>query len=449
MSTTDLKAGVPSGPAARGAAFSLKPFEILARVSLLLATLAGFGLGLLLMMPVAFRLPVSLPWLPLVQVHGQVQVLGFVTLFIFAVSTVLFPRFLNAPLASPRQAVAGGLVLASGVLLRALAQPLEPSAPRAAVLLLSGVLELAGPLVFATVLHRSRRASVQPFALWQLPVGIGFGSLMLGLLLNLWAVWRLAVEGLGTVPLGLDEAIVYAEVNGFIVSVGLAVSLRIFPQFLILRPPRLDALPWLLALYGASVLLTVGGWLVLELRPDDRPAAAMVRALGGALGLLALVGFVLALRLYEPAARESGRPHITNPTRLWFRLAYAWLLGSLLLHTAFSVREALGGPFASFTELSAARHALTMGFLVVLVVGMAARILPGYSGWAIRHPRVVWQMIGLLLAGAALRVGGELLGGYGGFFGPVTGIGGVVATAGFLTFAASLWPALGHLPSTE
>lgn len=448
MSTT--LAGRPGGSsAARAAAFSLKPFEILARTSLILATLAGFGLGLLLMMPVAFRLPVVLPWLPLVQVHGQVQVLGFVTLFIFAVSTVLFPRFLNAPLWSPRLAVAGGLLLAAGVLLRAVAQPLPPSAPRAAALLLSGALELAGPLVFAGTLHRSRRASVQPFALWQLPVGIGFAALLFGLLLNLWAVWRLALDGLSTVPLGLDEAIVYAQVNGFIVSVGLAVSLRIFPQFLILRPPRLAALPWLLVLYGLSVLLTVGGWLALELQPDNRPLAASARAAGGVLGLAALTGFVLALRLYEPAARDSGRPHITNPTRLWFRLAYAWLLGSLLLHTALGLREALGGPFASFTELSAARHALTMGFLVVLVVGMAARILPGYSGWAIRHPRLLWQMIGLLLTGAALRVGGELLGGYGGFFGPITGLGGVIATAGFLTFAASLWPALGHLPSSE
>ena len=430
----------------RAASFSLRPFELLARTSLALGTLAGFGLGLLLILPVAFRLPLELPWLPLVQVHGQVQVLGFAGLFIFAVGTVIFPRFLNAPRWDARRAQLGGLLLAAGLVLRALAQPLEPSAIRSVALLASGLLELAGPLLFAGALIRTCRASVQPFGAWQLALGIGFISLMLGLLLNLWAVLRLAVEGLSIVPLGLDEAIVYLEVRGFVVGVGLAVSLKVFPQFLILRPPRAGAFRYLLAGYAAGLLLTALAWLLLELEPAARPLGATLKAAGDILTLLTLVGFVLALRLYEPAARESGRPHITNPTRLWFRLAYGWLLGSTLLHAALSLREALGGPAASFTELSAARHALTMGFLVVLLVGMASRILPGYSGWALKRPRFLWWTIGLLLAGAALRVGGELAGGYGGIFGPITGLGGTLGVAGFVLFAATLWPALGHLP---
>jgi hypothetical protein len=49
------------------------------------------------------------------------------------------------------------------------------------------------------------------------------------------------------------------------------------------------------------------------------------------------------LRLYEPAARESGRPCITNPTHLWIRLAYAWLLASTALHAQLGIREGLGG----------------------------------------------------------------------------------------------------------
>ena len=434
-------------PSHHQAAFSLKPFETLARASLVLGTLAGFSLGLLLLLLVAFRLPLDLPWLPLAQVHGQVQTLGFAGLFIFAVGTVIFPRFLAAPDWDARQAELGGLLLAAGVALRAATQPLDSSAARSVGLLLSGLLELAGPLLFAGALVRGCRRSVQPFGVWQLALGIGFGSLMLALLLNLWAVLRLALDGASIVPPALDEAIVYLEVRGFIVGVGLAVSLRIFPQFLLLRPARATAFAWLLPSYAVGIVMTELGWLTLELWPTERLPAAAARATGDTLALLALVGFVLALRLYEPAARESGRPHITNPTRLWFRLAYAWLLGSTLLHAALSLREELGGPAAGFTELSAARHALTMGFLVVLLVGMASRILPGYSGWALQHPRFLGWTIGLLLAGAAVRVGGELAGGYVGLFGPLTGLGGVLGTLGFLLFAASLWPALGHLPA--
>ena len=33
--------------------------------------------------------------------------------------------------------------------------------------------------------------------------------------------------------------------------------------------------------------------------------------------------------------------------------------------------------------------------------------------------------------------------------GPITGLGGVLGTLGFLLFAATLWPALGHLPQAD
>src|SRR6185295_3033438 len=107
--------------------FALKPFQTLARISLVLDSVAGFGLDLVLLLPVAFRLPVELRWLPLVQVHGQVQTLGFAGLFIFAVGTILFPRFLGVPSWNAGRAARGGLLLAAGVTLRALSQPLEPS----------------------------------------------------------------------------------------------------------------------------------------------------------------------------------------------------------------------------------------------------------------------------------------------------------------------------------
>jgi uncharacterized protein involved in response to NO len=442
---------VPSAPDRQPAvtAFTLKPFATLARISLVLGTVAGFGLGFVLLLPVAFRLPVALPWLPLVQVHGQVQTLGFAALFIFAVGTILFPRFLGVPGWNASRATRGGLLLAAGVTLRTLSQPLEPSTLRSTLLLLSGPLTLLGPLLFMSALVQGCRRSVQPFALWNLALGIGFISLVLGLLLNIWAVARLALEGLSTVPLSLDEAIVTLEIRGFLVGVGLAVSLKVFPQFLILRPARPIVLVWALPGYAVGLSLQTLGWLLLEVDPTQRSLAAAGRATGDLLALAALTGFVLALRLYEPAARESGRPELTNPTRLWFRLAYAWLVGATLLSAWLSLRELLGGAAASFTELSAARHALTMGFLMVLLVGMATRILPGYSGWALVRPRFLALMIGLLLLGALVRVGGELAGGYSGIYGPLTGLGGTIGTVGFLLFAASLWPALVHLPSQE
>jgi hypothetical protein len=437
-----------ASPAARSrqAGFTLEPFTRLARASLVLGTLAGFGVGLTLLLPVAFGVPIALPWLQLAQAHGQVQALGFAGLFIMAVGTVIFPRFMNTVHWNAGQAELGGLLLAAGVTLRALSQPLPPSEPRALALALSGILSLVGPILFARAMVRSCHASVQPFAAWQLTLGIGFGSLLLALALNLAAMTQLVLAGSDLVPPGLNDAIIHLELRGFVVGVGIAVSLKVLPQFLILRRPWDSAFAWLLPGYAVGLVFTTLGWLTLASWPAERTLAASFRATGDVLTLVALIGVVLALRLYEPAARESGRPHITNPTRLWIRLAYAWLLAATALHAWLGLREGLGGPAGSFTELSAARHALTMGFLMVLLFAMASRILPGYSGWALQRPSFLNATVALLTLGALLRVGGELLGGYSGLFGPITGIGGVLGLSGFLLFAATLWPALGHLP---
>jgi uncharacterized protein involved in response to NO len=330
--------------------------------------------------------------------------------------------------------------------LRVLSQPLEPSTARAGLLVASGLLTLAGPLLFAAALVASCRRSVQPRGAWQLVLGTALVSLLLSLLLNLAATVRLAGVPMAVVTTALDEAIVSLEIRGFIVGVGLAVGLKLFTSFLILRPPRRWALPASIGSYVVGLALNAVGWLLHELWPEQPLLGLTARAAGDLLTLIGVVGYLLVVRLFEPAARESGRPHVTNPVRTWIRLAFVWLLVGSVLQVWLSLRETFGGPAASFTELSATRHALTMGFLLVLLVAMAARILPGYSGWALQHPRFISWTVYLLLAGALLRVLSELAGGYAGLFGPVTGLGGVLGTLGFLLFAVTLWPALGNLP---
>ncbi len=96
------------------------------RLSLSLALLPGLGPGLLLMLVVGLRLPVAIAWPQLSQGHGQVQALGFVLLFIVAVGLQLFPRFLGAPLLSPRRAVWGALTIALAVTARLVAQECGP-----------------------------------------------------------------------------------------------------------------------------------------------------------------------------------------------------------------------------------------------------------------------------------------------------------------------------------
>jgi hypothetical protein len=408
--------------------------------------LPGLGTGLVLVLVVGAGLPVAVAWPQLAQAHGQVQALGFVLLFIVAVGLQLFPRFLGTPLRHANRATWGGGLVALALLARWLGQPLPPGPTRLGLLLLAAIAVPIGALVAGSAFHglRPRHAATAQADTpggWRRFIAAGGLCLGLALVLYLWAGLDLALGDV-VVPAGLDEALVQLELTGFATSFVFAVASRVFGRFLLLRTrPSLDRrVPLLAGLWGAGVLLVVLGWLF------DVPWSAWLRWLGSLVELGVVVGWVLLVGLYDPASRESGTPHVTNPTRRWVRLAVAFLLLGLALHVGWFGREALRGAAPSSTELSAARHALAQGFLMPLMVAMAVRVLPVISGDALRHRLRVELILDLLFLGALLRVGAEAVGGYSAVSGPLIAFGGTLTVAGFSWFALGMWSSLRRMP---
>jgi len=416
------------------------PHSLLIRTSLALALAFGFSVGLYLIVGFAFGLPLAASTPALMQLHGQVQAIGFVALFIMAVGVQLIPRFHSSRLERPWLVSIGGLMLAVGLVLRAVAQPLDlSSATRAAGLLTSGVLELAGVAVVVYTFARVVRGSVQPprGAAALLPLTIA-GSLLSALVLNVFACLDLA-RGALVVPFATNEALLHLELWGFASTMVLAVAGRVFPRFLLLQPTRERLLPYAFALWAAGSFGTPVVWLVLQGAAVPRALVALAQLAGACL-------YVLALRLYETPARASGMPHVTDPTRRWARLAFALMLVAASANFGLALAEVAGYPPA-LTGVSAARHALAQGFLLPVIVVMAARILPGYSGYMLHRPRLLAALVWTMLAGAALRFVAELLGGYAPGWGGAVALGGTLGVVAFVVFAGGLWRATGRAPA--
>jgi hypothetical protein len=168
------------------------------------------------------------------------------------------------------------------------------------------------------------------------------------------------------------------------------------------------------------------------------------------LGSLVEIGIVLVwvwlVGLYNVPSGESGTPYVTDPTRRWVRLAFVFLLLGLALNMGLFGREVVRGVPASSTELSAARHALAQGLLLPLMVTMAVRMLPVISGDALRHRLRLEITLDLLFVGALLRVGAELVGGYGPVAGPLVAVGAMLSVLGLCAFAQAMWSSLRRLP---
>jgi hypothetical protein len=418
-----------------------EPYPLLLRVSLALALVGGFGLGLVLLFSFVLRMPLPLSVGALIQAHGQVQTLGFVTLFIVAVATRLVPRFHGADLQHGSLVSLGGLLLACGIVLRAVGQPLPASALRSGMLVLGGLLTLAGVLLAVVAFGRTVRQGTSPRQGEPLFLPLTMATSLIGfLLLNVIASFGLAAGGI-TVPAALDEAIIHLQLWGFASTMVLAIGRHTWPSVLLLQPSRAGATNLGLALWAVGSLGTPVAWLAFAENPGLRALLASSQLAGALL-------YAYALRLYESPRRTSLLPLVTDPGRGWVRAAFAFLLAGAAINVAVALTAGLGsaGPVA---ELSAARHAVAQGFLLPVIVFMAARILPGYSQRMMEHPERLAGLMAALLLGALLRAGGELVGGYAEGWGLIIALGAILTALAFVAFAVELLQITGRAALRE
>jgi hypothetical protein len=178
-----------------------------------------------------------------------------------------------------------------------------------------------------------------------------------------------------------------------------------------------------------------------------------MRATGGAwAGLwygsaLLLTGAVVAL-LWN--WRVFGRAKEPDRSLKFLRAAYAWLLLSLgmlvlvpahqfvlLAHLAPSSEAARLG--FSHAYYGAIRHAIAVGFISLMIVGMAARVVPTLNGVEIRRLTPLWGPFLLLNLGCALRVVAQTLTDYTPHAFPVAAISGLLEVTGLALWGVHLW----------
>ena len=108
--------------------------------------------------------------------------------------------------------------------------------------------------------------------------------------------------------------------------------------------------------------------------------------------------------MFEPSAKEPKIRGVHSSFPFFVRMAYAWLLVAAALGLAATRWDTSGGIWG------ASRHALTVGFISVMILSVGQRILPAFAGM-----RMLWStklmLAGLVLVttGCALRVTCEVI----------------------------------------
>ncbi|HEX9134073.1 MAG TPA: hypothetical protein VF844_17410 [Ktedonobacteraceae bacterium] len=435
----------------------------------------GFALATILTLAQAMHISIGPWWLATAQAHGHVQLYGWAGLFIVGVALHFLPRLRGTPLAVPRLVPWILAALVTGLLLRALSQPLflaTGAGSWSILLVASGVLECAALVAVVSLLGmtalRGPRMASRPAFLGVFPFLVGaFCALGITSCVNLVSVVQASIS-MGLVPPTTDNLNVTLGLFGFLVPMALAMSAQSLPMYAgLVAFPRRILWPLAGVYYTGLVLISIG--TLAGSQPSAWPGA-----LNG-LGMLLMGGVLLIFisvfmrmlrtrgRLPEKVARLAPSPeaavrnyqkHVSDERNAYgpfvalVASAYLWaLLGGVLL-----VVDGLTMLFGQtpFFAIDAIRHSLAVGFVTLLICGISPRMIPGFSGGKIASPGLVSATLWLGNTAALLRVGSLLLATVlatisfagGSLYSILFGLSGPVGLALAICLVVNLWPAL-------
>jgi uncharacterized protein involved in response to NO len=324
-----------------------------------------------------------------IQAHGHAQIFGWIGTFILGIGYYSIPKLRRLKPFALWAPWTTWAMWTSGVTLRWLTGVYEWH--WRALLPLSAAVEITAFLIFFSAVsgHRSETSSNSKLDEWILVVIAGCVGWFAALVINLLAALFLAWRGLSPVlPHSFDQRFLVLETWGFLVPFVWGFSAKWLPVFLGLKSSRVSLLLRAVVLNTAGVLAAMFGGMKISML---LLAAGMVLA-------------IYALRLFESSERpaKTGGVHSSFPA--FVRIAYAWAIVAALLGIWASMTLTAPGIWG------ASRHALTVGFLALMVFSIGPRVLPAFSGMRLLFsPQLMFWGLALLSAGCALRVFAQIL----------------------------------------
>lgn len=376
--------------------------------ALFFSLVAGFPLGILVAHAWAQRATLDGRLAQVQQLHGHIQLMGWFGLFAVGMGYRLVARFTAVHVRPPALVPLTFLLLVGGLALRTVSQPWALGGVYSVLFALSSALEAAAALIFAAMILRSilrgraEHFGYSPFfasgALWA----------AVAMMLNMVFVIDAAQDAVPVIPPARSAAIAFALLYGFVAMFIVAVSLRTFPIFFGRREASRNATRVVCGLLN----LGVAAYAAAAVWPsyDDSADLHVLQSLGFTAAGAALVAMVVLLRVFEGTPhrlRESARRSMN-----FVRSAYFWLLVAGGLQVYFGARALWADRAPAYYETDAVRHFLALGFVSMVIMGMAFLVLPRLAmrRLAGSPARLVAPvLLALLYGAAAARGAGGLL----------------------------------------
>jgi uncharacterized protein involved in response to NO len=344
-----------------------------------------------------------------VLAHGHAMVFGFVGFFIMGFAYQAFPRFKHTKLWRPRLAFSALPLMIFGLLLQTVAHLSNP--PSLALETVAALFQLASVVIFGTAIVLTARLARKP-EVYDRFVYAALGWFLLAAIANpvIFKLFELAGSRERLLFNLATFNIPYRDVQllGIAVVMILGVSLRFLPHAYGLREP---SRVWSNFLFvGVNAAILFGSLLFIAGMATANYQLLIIHWFTTILLLVAAIGTPRQFRLFGKVPeneRDRGLKFI-RAAYIWFILATAMLVFTPIYN--FVIYMPLTGSAVPFSHafFGAYRHALTVGFIMMMIVGVSSKVVPTLSGVDVRRANSLWPTFLLLNLGNVTRVSSQI-----------------------------------------
>jgi hypothetical protein len=377
-----------------------------------------------------------------IHAHAHAMVFGWVGLFVMGFAYQAFPRFKYTTLWRPDLANLSFVLMLAGIGAR-IGGEMTGGGPAALALgAFSAGAELAAIGLFLAIIVQTARRGTGPRSGYEKFIFAAFILFFLQAILDhVFFFAKLTAtssqEMVHRIAL-LGGPLRDIQFLGFASLIIAGVSQRLIPHVYGLGNPKKDRSSLIFVLMLGSLALGVASYvLVVSTRI---PHYALGLQLAYLLMLAWAVLLVLQLRIFSP-------PKETDRSFKFIRAAYLWLLVAMAMLPFFIPYGILTGQPFAHSYMGAHRHAFTVGFISLMIMGVGARIVPILSGADSKRLSSLWGPFILINAGNAARVSLQLLTDfYPDFAYPLVGVTGFVEVAALAWWGIELWQTMNRAP---
>lgn len=411
---------------------------------------AGAVWGALLLLRIGFAGSFTAISIHEINAHGHAQIFGWVGLFVMGFAYQAFPRMKHTNLWRPDLANMTFYLMVVGIFARALGEPLFRLPMLREIAVAANLAEIAAIGLFVVIILQTLRQSRKPLERHDAYI---IASMMF---FFVQAVYDLGLLYGTTAPGVTRERLIYLvsiyqaplrdlQIHGFAMLMIIGVGLRMFPALFGFRAPK----PWAAR---AGLVLLVGAVVaeaVLFILMRRYGGAVLTGGLYAAMLVLAATSIGLTLRWGLLA-----RPTEPDRSTKFVRTAVAWLhtsmfmlvLSPVYMYVLLPAVDSLSESGRRSVEIGfshayggAVRHAITVGFISLMILGMAAKVVPTLNGVDVRRLRALWIPFVLVNVGCLMRVTFQIGTDFAEWAYPVAGVSGLLEVTGIGIWGVHLW----------